>query len=149
MHCRWRVRWLAAFFSNGCKSHPATIAPAGSNRNSLGGNEVAEASGVEGHIWWVSTSAVGQQRKSSLASECPLSGAKQTSISGRSMSAYSHKRTQCRLPTPATKCQKSARPVRWAGRGNGATASRTEAPPRKRRPLPPEAYHHRAPPRLY
>ena len=40
----------AAFFS-GCKSHPATIAPAGSNRSSHGGNEVAEASGAEGHIW--------------------------------------------------------------------------------------------------
>ena len=43
-------RAKAAFFS-GCKSHPATIAPAGSNRSSHGGNEVAEASGVEGHIW--------------------------------------------------------------------------------------------------
>jgi hypothetical protein len=43
-------RGKAAFFS-GCKSHPATIAPAGSNRSSHGGNEVAEASGVEGHIW--------------------------------------------------------------------------------------------------
>ena len=42
----------AAFFS-GCKSHPATVAPAGSNRSSHGGNEVAEASGVEGHIWWL------------------------------------------------------------------------------------------------
>ncbi len=27
--------------------------------------------------------------------------------------------------------------------------TQTEAPPRKRRPLPPEAYRHRAPPRLY
>ncbi len=44
------VRAKAAFFS-GCKSHPATIAPAGSNRSSHGGNEMAEASGVEGHIW--------------------------------------------------------------------------------------------------
>ena len=35
----------AAFFS-GCKSHPATIAPAGSNRSSHGGNEVAEAFGI-------------------------------------------------------------------------------------------------------
>ncbi len=43
-------RGKAAFFS-GCKSHPATIAPAGSNRSSHGGNEVAEASGVEGHFW--------------------------------------------------------------------------------------------------
>ncbi len=43
-------RAKVAFFS-GCKSHPATIAPAGSNRSSHGGNEVAEASGVEGHIW--------------------------------------------------------------------------------------------------
>ncbi len=42
-------RAKAAFFS-GCKSHPATIAPAGRNRSSHGGNEVAEASGVEGHI---------------------------------------------------------------------------------------------------
>jgi len=33
------------------KSHPATIAPAGSNRSSHGGDEMAEASGVEGHIW--------------------------------------------------------------------------------------------------
>ncbi len=43
-------RGKAAFFS-GCKSHPAAIAPAGSNWSSHGGNEVAEASGVEGHIW--------------------------------------------------------------------------------------------------
>ncbi len=41
-------RGKAALFS-GCKSHPATIAPAGSNRSSHGGNEVAKASGVEGH----------------------------------------------------------------------------------------------------
>ncbi len=40
-------RAKAAFFS-GCKSHPATIAPAGSNRSSHGVNEVAEAFGV-GH----------------------------------------------------------------------------------------------------
>jgi hypothetical protein len=36
-------REKAALFS-GCKSHPAT-APAGSNRGSYGGNEVAEAFG--------------------------------------------------------------------------------------------------------
>ncbi len=42
-------RGKAAFFS-GCKSHP-DIAPAGSNRSSHGGDEMAEASGVEGHIW--------------------------------------------------------------------------------------------------
>ncbi len=41
-------RAKAAFFS-GCKSHPATIAPAGSNPSSHGGDEMAEASGVEGH----------------------------------------------------------------------------------------------------
>ncbi len=29
--------------------HPANFAPAGSNRSSHGGNEVAEAFGVEGH----------------------------------------------------------------------------------------------------
>ncbi len=41
-------RGKAAFFS-GCKSHLATIAPAGSNRSSHGGNEVAEASGIVCH----------------------------------------------------------------------------------------------------
>ncbi len=45
------VRRAKAVFFSGCKSHPATIAPAGSNRSSHGGNEMAEASGVEGHIW--------------------------------------------------------------------------------------------------
>ncbi len=37
-------RAKAAFFS-GCKSHPATIAPAGSNRSSHGGDEMAEVFG--------------------------------------------------------------------------------------------------------
>ena len=36
------VRREKAAFSSGCKPHPAT-APAGSNRSSHGGNEVAEA----------------------------------------------------------------------------------------------------------
>ena len=35
-------------FSSGCKSYPA-IAPAGSNRSSHGGNEVAEAFGIACH----------------------------------------------------------------------------------------------------
>ena len=38
-------RAKAAFFS-GFKSHPATIAPAGRNRSSHGGNEMAEAFGI-------------------------------------------------------------------------------------------------------
>ena len=38
------VRRDKAVLSSGCKSHPAT-APAGSNRSSHGGNEVAEAFG--------------------------------------------------------------------------------------------------------
>src|SRR5271165_5362398 len=36
-------------FSSGCKSHPAN-APAGSNRSSHGGDEMAEAFGVAGHV---------------------------------------------------------------------------------------------------
>jgi hypothetical protein len=36
------VRRAKAALSSGCKPHPA-IAPAGSNRSSHGGNEVAEA----------------------------------------------------------------------------------------------------------
>ena len=38
------VRRGKAALSSGCKSHPAT-APAGSNRSSYGGNEMAEAFG--------------------------------------------------------------------------------------------------------
>src|SRR5260221_8655257 len=38
----WGVRRAKAALSSGCKPHPA-IAPAGSNRSSHGGNEVAEA----------------------------------------------------------------------------------------------------------
>ena len=34
---------------SGCKSRPATFVPAGNNRSSRGGNETAEASGVDGH----------------------------------------------------------------------------------------------------
>jgi hypothetical protein len=40
-------RGKAAFFS-GCKFHPA-IAPAGSNRSSHGGDEMAEAFGIACH----------------------------------------------------------------------------------------------------
>ena len=44
-----RVRRDKAALSSGCKPHPAT-APAGSNRSSHGGNKMAEAFGVAGHI---------------------------------------------------------------------------------------------------
>jgi hypothetical protein len=43
------VRREKAALSSGCKSHPAN-APAGSNRSSHGGDEMAEAFGVAGHI---------------------------------------------------------------------------------------------------
>src|SRR5580693_3574563 len=43
------VRRAKAALSSGCKSHPAN-APAGSNRSSHGGDEMAEAFGVAGHI---------------------------------------------------------------------------------------------------
>jgi transposase-like protein len=46
---RWVCAVLRRRLSSGCESHPATFAPAGSNRSSHGGNEVAGASGVEGH----------------------------------------------------------------------------------------------------
>ncbi|NDD14869.1 MAG: NAD-dependent epimerase/dehydratase family protein [Betaproteobacteria bacterium] len=36
-------------FSSGCEPRPASFAPAGSNRSSRGGNEMAEAFGVESH----------------------------------------------------------------------------------------------------
>jgi len=45
------VRRDKAAFSSGCKSHPAIIAPAGSNRSGYGGNEIAEAFDVTDHIW--------------------------------------------------------------------------------------------------
>ena len=43
------VRREKAALSSGCKSHPAN-APAGSNRSSHGGDEMAEAFGVARHI---------------------------------------------------------------------------------------------------
>ena len=43
------VRREKAALSSGCKSHPAN-APAGSNRSSHGGDEMAGAFGVAGHI---------------------------------------------------------------------------------------------------
>jgi hypothetical protein len=49
------VRRDKAAFSSGCKSHPAT-APAGSNRSSYGGNEIAEAFGMRVTIYGDSAS---------------------------------------------------------------------------------------------
>ena len=43
------VRRDKAALSSGCKSQPAN-APAGSNRSSHGGDEMAEAFGVAGHV---------------------------------------------------------------------------------------------------
>ena len=43
------VRREKAALSSGCEPHPAT-APAGSNRSSHGGNKMAEAFGVAGHV---------------------------------------------------------------------------------------------------
>jgi len=39
-----------AHLFRGCKSHPARVAPAGSNRSSGGGNESAEASDITGRL---------------------------------------------------------------------------------------------------
>ena len=44
------VRRDKAHIFSGCESHPAKVAPAGSNRSSGGGDEAAEASGVEGRL---------------------------------------------------------------------------------------------------
>jgi len=44
------VRREKARISNGCETHPATVAPAGSNRSGDGGNEVTEAFGAEGRL---------------------------------------------------------------------------------------------------
>jgi hypothetical protein len=44
------VRRGKARFPSGRQTHPATFAPAGSNRSSRGGDESAEAFGAEGHF---------------------------------------------------------------------------------------------------
>jgi hypothetical protein len=44
------VRGEKAALSSGCKAHPAT-APAGSNRSSYGGDEIAEAFGMRVTNW--------------------------------------------------------------------------------------------------
>ena len=59
--CRRRLRWSATSPNiavcrakvhglSGCKSHPARVVPAGSSRNSGGGNEAAEAFDVKGSV---------------------------------------------------------------------------------------------------
>ena len=45
------VRREKAALSSGCETHPAT-APAGSNRSSYGGDEIAEAFGKRVTNWW-------------------------------------------------------------------------------------------------
>src|SRR5215471_9713146 len=47
----WGVRRAKAALSSGCKPHPAT-APAGSNRSSYGGDEIAEAFGMRATNRW-------------------------------------------------------------------------------------------------
>jgi len=47
----YSVRREKVHVPSGCESRPATIAPAGSNRSVGGGNELDEASGVEGRHW--------------------------------------------------------------------------------------------------
>src|SRR5437016_6695103 len=47
LECPFVRRAKAALFS-GCNSHPATFAPAGSNRSGSGGNETAEAFDAKG-----------------------------------------------------------------------------------------------------
>ena len=44
------MRRAKALSFSGCESRPATFAPAGSYWSSRGGNEAAEASGVEGSV---------------------------------------------------------------------------------------------------
>jgi tryptophan 2,3-dioxygenase len=44
------VRLKEGAVSSWVRAHPATVAPAGSNRSSRGGDEAAEAFGVEGRI---------------------------------------------------------------------------------------------------
>jgi hypothetical protein len=47
--CNECAPWKGGVFQ-WVKGPPGDFAPAGSNRSSHGGNEMAEASGVEGHI---------------------------------------------------------------------------------------------------
>jgi hypothetical protein len=44
------VRLKEGAVSSWVRAHPATVAPAGSNRSSRGGDEAAEAFGAEGHV---------------------------------------------------------------------------------------------------
>jgi hypothetical protein len=44
----FNVRRAKALSSSGCESRPVIFVPTGSNWSSRGGNEAAEASGVEG-----------------------------------------------------------------------------------------------------
>ncbi len=78
------VRRDKAAFSSGCKSHPAIIAPAGSNRSNCGGNEVVEASGEACRkIWWQRECAGRNVSERRAILEKDVAQADPTSLSGK------------------------------------------------------------------
>src|ERR1700730_10972435 len=80
------VRRAKAALSSGCKPHPAT-APAGSNRSSYGGDEIAEAFGMRATNWWQRECAGrnASERRASL--EKDNAQADPTAISGKADTA--------------------------------------------------------------
>ena len=78
------VRRDKAAFSSGCNSHPAIIAPAGSNRSNCGGNEVVEASGEAcREIWWQRECAGRNVSERRAILEKDVAQADPTAISGK------------------------------------------------------------------
>ena len=78
------VRRDKAAFSSGCKSHPAIIAPAGSNRSNCGGNEVVEASGEAcREIWWQRECAGRNVSERRASLEKDVAQADPTTLSGK------------------------------------------------------------------
>src|SRR6202030_184144 len=86
------VRRGKAALSSGCKSHPAT-APAGSNRSSYGGDEIAETFGMRATNWWQRECAGrnASERRASL--EKDNAQADPTTLSGKADTAGGSERS--------------------------------------------------------
>src|SRR6516164_6448844 len=80
------VRRAKAALSSGCKPHPAT-APAGSNRSSYGGDEIAEAFGMRATNWWQRECAGRDASKRRASLEKDDAQADPTTLSGKADTA--------------------------------------------------------------
>src|SRR6266516_4594827 len=114
------VRRAKAALSSGCKSHPAT-APAGSNRSSHGGNEVAEAFGWRVTIYGDSASVQAVTRVNAEQASKRNAQADPTTLSGKADTAGRTSESRHPAAAPAGSPRGTGRAL-WGGGGVHSTA---------------------------